>query len=426
MSILIKYLPLGLTILLFGVLSHVIHAQTAQSPYEVEQFTIKQGLSNRDLKQCSMDPEGFIWVSSRGGLSRFDGVQFQNHALKEFNFKDESYVCFKIDVNGKFWVYPKSRFQFLVVFNPKTGQIENFEKYFENNCPFKINEIFHIADDLTSEHGCLIVLKSNRLFRYDGKFQEIKVPDGFNICDYSFLLSKFSDQLLWTNNNYLLETNGLNQVRSIVEGPHLIDKVFNGFNGVKYLTCGNHSDDIRTFRNAFYKKLPNQSPREVVLKQNGHEIKCDALFKAEVNPDGSGIGYSGQYIYCFDAQANVYQTIDLKTSMFGPNIPVINEILIQDNGNIIWASTSDGLVKIHFTKRKFHNFLQGKSIRGMVQWGDSLIINSYSGQYIYHFSNQQTEPSTLRFPYGLGMATTPEWTTLYWSLWASHYTSHVN
>src|SRR6187401_217668 len=54
----------------------------AQKDFSVFQYTSKNGLPQNSVKSMIMDDNGFLWMTTEGGLVRFDGVNFKvfNHA----------------------------------------------------------------------------------------------------------------------------------------------------------------------------------------------------------------------------------------------------------------------------------------------------------------------------------------------------------
>lgn len=47
------------------------------------QYTPKDGLAQSQVRSIAQDAEGYLWFGTLGGVSRFDGHAFQNHALQE-------------------------------------------------------------------------------------------------------------------------------------------------------------------------------------------------------------------------------------------------------------------------------------------------------------------------------------------------------
>ena len=175
--------------LFFALQNTPLFGQRAQELVDVEHFSIEQGLINRDLNTCSIDQKGFIWAASRNGISRFDGVDFKNYKLTSTPFTVGWYSGFQIDVNGKVWLYPMIDCKTVKLVDPETDIQQPFDDYFSGKCPFKAHEIYQIMPGQRRPYVFYIALESGRLFEYNGRFNEITVPDGYNILSESFNFS---------------------------------------------------------------------------------------------------------------------------------------------------------------------------------------------------------------------------------------------
>lgn len=45
----------------------------------IRNYGIEDGLVNNDILNIYQDQQGFIWLCTRGGLSRYDGTRFTNY-----------------------------------------------------------------------------------------------------------------------------------------------------------------------------------------------------------------------------------------------------------------------------------------------------------------------------------------------------------
>jgi ligand-binding sensor domain-containing protein/two-component sensor histidine kinase len=58
-----------------------VHAQAQQ--FGFTQYTPKEGLAQSQVRCIAQDIDGYLWFGTLGGVSRFDGHAFKNHALQE-------------------------------------------------------------------------------------------------------------------------------------------------------------------------------------------------------------------------------------------------------------------------------------------------------------------------------------------------------
>ena len=50
-----------------------------RSTYSLQQYTVKEGLSQSLTQSVTQDHKGYLWINTREGINRFDGLQFTNH-----------------------------------------------------------------------------------------------------------------------------------------------------------------------------------------------------------------------------------------------------------------------------------------------------------------------------------------------------------
>ncbi len=92
--------------------------------YVVKQWNIKDGLPSQSLKSVVQDQQGYIWLGTQFGLSRFDGNTFTNYNTQNSSFLPSNGINkLLIDSNGLLWVGTKSG---LVVINPATFSAQAF------------------------------------------------------------------------------------------------------------------------------------------------------------------------------------------------------------------------------------------------------------------------------------------------------------
>ena len=55
-----------------------IYIDSATVGYSIKNYTVADGLSQNTVKDIEMDTQGFLWMTTEKGLSRFDGISFKN------------------------------------------------------------------------------------------------------------------------------------------------------------------------------------------------------------------------------------------------------------------------------------------------------------------------------------------------------------
>ena len=73
-------------------------------------YTMQDGLVSSHIKSITQDKEGFIWITSVDGLSRFDGknfVTFKRNTDSEYSLRNNSVLTFFEDSQDSYWVGTK-------------------------------------------------------------------------------------------------------------------------------------------------------------------------------------------------------------------------------------------------------------------------------------------------------------------------------
>jgi len=98
---------LFLCILLYGSFGFQAYAQSLSKQASVHQWTFADGLPSNHVNALTEGPNGFLWVATENGLSRFDGSQFTSVSIapefKEYLFSNNIEKLF-FDASGALWL----------------------------------------------------------------------------------------------------------------------------------------------------------------------------------------------------------------------------------------------------------------------------------------------------------------------------------
>lgn len=98
-------LPGAIRVIIVGLawfLSQVLAAQTAPHP-AFRQYTTDDGLASSEVYCIVQDRQGYIWISTDNGVSRFDGYSFRNYGVKE-GLKENVIFVMQLDTLGRLWM----------------------------------------------------------------------------------------------------------------------------------------------------------------------------------------------------------------------------------------------------------------------------------------------------------------------------------
>lgn len=115
------------------LLSRLANAQ----PYaaSVQHYGLENGLPHRETNTIIQDKQGFIWIATKGGLSRFDGKTFTNYNKEHngFTFDDTQFIA--EDADGMLWLMATQRPWEVMILNPRTGKAQTFAEKFGQALP---------------------------------------------------------------------------------------------------------------------------------------------------------------------------------------------------------------------------------------------------------------------------------------------------
>ena len=153
---------LFLCILLSGSFSFHVYAQQSPTDNSVHQWTFNDGLPSNHVNAIAQGPEGFLWIATVSGLTRFDGNEFKNglalsEAKKHLLPDDIEHLFF--DTSGALWLGTHSglaKLQFSSEHELHTFDLAGHQSGEQIR-------IKHISED---EKGRLLIATSRLIYRH--------------------------------------------------------------------------------------------------------------------------------------------------------------------------------------------------------------------------------------------------------------------
>lgn len=87
----------------------LLHRSASAQEYSYHQYTIKDGLAAETVYDITQDHQGFLWIPTEGGLSRFDGRNFRNFTTADGLPSGEIFGC-REDAQHRLWIMGFSRY----------------------------------------------------------------------------------------------------------------------------------------------------------------------------------------------------------------------------------------------------------------------------------------------------------------------------
>lgn len=134
MSVLIRRIfnrrgPLGYLAIIILIASNIHIASSQNNRLSMEQFTIKDGLSNSHITTLFQDSRGYIWVGTTDGLNRYDGYNFvvyRHHPLIDSTIVGNYVQAITETPDGNIWI--GTRNSGIAIWQKKNGKFLNIDK----------------------------------------------------------------------------------------------------------------------------------------------------------------------------------------------------------------------------------------------------------------------------------------------------------
>ncbi|NLR91837.1 hybrid sensor histidine kinase/response regulator transcription factor [Flammeovirga agarivorans] len=93
-----------ITLLLFSLFSHQLHAQENEIVFDIQLYSTKNGLVQNDITSIYQDSKGLMWFGTNAGISRFDGYSFTNYSMDTHQLTSNIISCFQEDQFNNLWI----------------------------------------------------------------------------------------------------------------------------------------------------------------------------------------------------------------------------------------------------------------------------------------------------------------------------------
>jgi len=417
-------------LLLFAVKSFGQYNLDADHTFKFETLSTKKGLSSNQISDILQDKDGFLWVSTKNGLNKYDGYHFENFlyeindstslshshitdmmvenngrlwlatwggGVNIFNFQkqtflksDKTFDKALIDIynhikrthqskDGSFWL---ATLNGLVHFDPNTG---NLDTYFSQH-----NKVHSISDNWTTEilerddGTMLFVGDDGRLNIFDAKekhFQRYEIRKNTRKKELVHIKHLFEDPsqnlLIGTDNGlyHFDQQNGI-FTNLIVDKASLGRLVENSINDITMV----HDDSrlwLGTSRGLFLLNpvITENTPIGFSISKN--ILPRHAITKIHQDFQGNiWIGTANKGLKVIYNKKKQFSSIDLGD--------VFAEAITFDRENNLWVGTNGALYQLDTNRKLKKTYtldsgLSSASIRSLLADKNRLLIGTSSG-----------------------------------------------
>ena len=338
--------------------------------FDLQKFTIKDGLPNTAVFNIEKDNKGYIWFSYQGGISRFDGIKFKNYNAALLKISDIGGVEFAIDKNNRIWYtegYYKSEPRFSGIIDPISDTVYSFDSLTQNLIESEDVCAINTIDDGSKDF--LICTRDGLMYRY--YYETEKIEKIFQIettTDDIFHGTSYKKDIYWiAHGDEIFKLN--NQTGKIEYKNFPIGRMsFDHFRKKKEEIIAEYHVDypISSFRleqDNFDSASSSQQVTENITSDIFYtdEFRCFSIEEKLIIED-----YEGRRLF-------EYST----TETDGSKIPFLCKNAFQENDNVYWLGSNKGLIRIKFDKIPFQIIKKGKSMRAIFEDENKLFVSGY-------------------------------------------------
>jgi len=80
-----------------------VESRSADAPFLITSWQAQDGLPQNSVQALAQTPDGYLWVGTKGGLARFDGVRFSTYGLAD-GLKGLTIIALLEDGHGGLWI----------------------------------------------------------------------------------------------------------------------------------------------------------------------------------------------------------------------------------------------------------------------------------------------------------------------------------
>lgn len=373
----------------------------------IAQISLEQGLSDRRIKDITRDKYGYIWIATRNGLNRYNGLDIISydrhpHSTNRISSKDIQRIVCRDD--GSLIIQYEGYRRFLDVLPPTSTQAQKIFLNHENGIVSQqIERLVGVESSgsyyvLLRKDSSLVVQELNDIGRFDSLF----TVQGYLAKPSSRYHLLMQDRgLVWISDDkmglILADTNGNIQAQFSYDSigvSHLaglpsifyqdqLGRVWLSFENARGLWEFNEAAGYFTpfsldVTPSYYKNIWEDDGGNVIIAAE-QEGETTALF-----------------MILADDSVRTLDELLAQTK-------VINRIYSSDFERILFVGTNGGVQKVTLTKKRVQQFLEksgndlSQCIRGMVEIPDGNIVMQSEDNHWYSLSHNRDSVHRIEF-----------------------------
>lgn len=125
--------------LLLGFLLLIISLRSFSQHYNFSSYSVKDGLAQSQVRDICQDADGYLWIGTASGLSRYNGIEFVNYSIDD-GLPDNNISKLFLSKSGHVWIATAGGIA-------KFGE-QHFTSYFFKNEEYRVNDIAEFKGEI--------------------------------------------------------------------------------------------------------------------------------------------------------------------------------------------------------------------------------------------------------------------------------------
>ena len=147
-------------------------ASTQEYLFDVEHFTVEDGLSHNQVRCIFEDSRSILWIGTSNGLNRFDGETFKHFTKEDHGLSRNVVGSIVEDKDGMLWLKVdvgthNSKVSNVTIFNPFKERAEDIASYLGKEFPLNLKDISDIRQG--EQHELLLATVDSTFLLYKGR-----------------------------------------------------------------------------------------------------------------------------------------------------------------------------------------------------------------------------------------------------------------
>ncbi len=332
-------------------------------------YTPKDGLVQAQVFCITQGPQGYLWIGTLGGISRFDGLEFKNFTEEDGLLSNTVYDMQWF--NDTLYILSKEGVDILV--KSKLINVYHDKNRIFGRGHLKITSKYKYAFGSNYNYFFFLNLKTKTITRFSKKIQNSDHMV-ITMTDTSFILGK---------GKCLFEMPFGDTVYSkIMDFDRTVNRI-NIFNNILYVTF-KYPEEHKPYFRVYYVKMIRKKRRFQITRFTGlNKIAYESTGCMDrISPTKSGITY-GSFNY-----GGIFYEKGGRTIKFSDNYNKINRAY-EDRNGIFWIATEKGLLKVFTGAFQYYRPEQGfvDNVWAAAGINDSLILMASFNQGIHLYNN---------------------------------------